>query len=379
MSGESPRLNPHIANAPVYTAGTRAEDVARRYGVEHVVKLASNESPLGPSPKAMEAISAAIAGLHRYPPVADDELRERIACRLGIGITPDHVACGNGGSDVLGMIAQGFLDVGDEAIICPPTFPLYEILIRRRGARPVLCDLVRSGAGYCYDVGSIVGKVTHATRIIFICSPVNPTGTTISRKDLHELLRGVPGRVVVVFDESYRDFAERGTNADPIEHVQKGRPVIAVRSFSKSHGLAGLRVGYAIARPDLAEYLRRLRVPFQMGSLAIAGALAALDDDEHVERTRALVQAERQWLLAELSRRTLDPLASQANFLVFRPGFDPEVVYERLLRRGVVVRPAKAFYMPEHIRVSTGTRAENERFVAALDEVLAELAREAGR
>ena len=333
--------------------------------------MASNENALGPSPKAVEAIAAALSGLNRYPRVADDQLRERLAAGLGPGIGPEHIATSNGGSEMLALIALGFIEEGDETIFCPPTFPLYEILTRRRGGQPVRVDLTPE---YGYDVEAILEAITPRTRLICICSPNNPTGTIITRSQADHLMANVPDQVVVVFDEAYLDFVDRDDHVDTLEYVRRGQYVIAVRTLSKSHGLAGLRVGYAVAHPELAGYLWRCRLPFHLGALTLAGAMAALEDTQHVARTRAMVIEGRRWLHQQLTEMGLSPIPSQSNFITFRPGYNPQKVYELLMRRGVVVRPAGFFYMPDCVRVTVGTRRENERFVAALKEVLDELA-----
>ncbi len=371
MSCDRVIFHPSIAAAPEYCAGTSIEEAARRCGAAEIVKLASNENPLGPSRRAVAAIRAAVAQLHRYPPLSDEALRGRLAGGEGAGFGPEHVVCGNGGTDLLALVADAFLNPGDEAIVCPPTFPLYEILVSRRGARAVRCDL--RTPGFAYDAERILRAVTPATRVLFLCSPVNPTGTLLTAAQAELVMAELPDRVVTVFDESYRDFVDDPAAADGRVWVRAGRPVLAVRSLSKSMGLAGLRFGWGIAPPQLAGYLRRMRNPFASGSLALAGAIAALEDRAHLERTRRLVLRERSWLFRALEARGLAPVPSQANFILFRPGLPPETVYERLLERGVVVRPAAFFQQPEAIRVSLGTRAQNRRFLAALDEVLAEI------
>lgn len=368
---DKPHLNPHIAAAPVYTAGTSAEEVAAQYGVTDVIKMSSNENALGPSPRAEAAIRETLPTLNRYPRVADDLLRERLARLLGPGIAPEHIATGNGGSELLAMIARGFIfEDGDEAILCPPTFPMYEIFVRRQGGMPVSVDLT---SDFQYDPDAILNAITPRTRLIFICTPNNPTGTIMTRAQADRLMAGVPDRVVVVFDEAYVDFVDLDDHVDALQYVRGGRYVIVVRTLSKSHGLAGLRVGYAAAHPELAEYLWRTRIPFHLGSLALAGAMAAAEDTDHVARSREMVLAGRQWLYQQLTGLGLFTIPSQSNFVTFRPEYNPQLVYEYLLRRGVVVRPAGFFYMPDWVRVTIGTQEQNERFISALKEVLAEL------
>ncbi|MFQ5594616.1 MAG: histidinol-phosphate transaminase [Anaerolineae bacterium] len=369
---DKPHLNPHIAAAPVYTAGTSAEEVAAQYGVTDVVKMSSNENALGPSPKAVAAIHETVPTLNRYPRVADDLLRERLARLAGAGIAPEHIATGNGGSELLAMIVRGFIfEDGDEAILCPPTFPMYEIFVRRQGGQPVCVDLTPD---FQYDVDAILNAITPRTRLIFICTPNNPTGTILTRAQADRLMAGVPDRVVVVFDEAYVDFVDLDDHVDALRYVRGGRYVIVVRTLSKSHGLAGLRVGYAVAHPELAEYLWRTRMPFHLGALALAGAMAATEDTDHVARSREMVLSGREWLYQQLTDLGLFAIPSQANFLIFRPEYDPQLVYDHLLRHGIVVRPAGFFYMPDFVRVTVGTQEQNERFITALKEVLDELA-----
>ncbi len=368
MFAERPVLNSALAAAPVYAAGTSVEEAVRKSGLQDIVKLASNESPLGPSPRAVAAVRACLRTLHRYPVAGDDALRARIARQVGGGIGPENVAVANGGTEVLSLIAQGFLAPGDEAIFCPPTFPLYEIFTRRRGATAVACPLRMPGGAY--DVDAILRAVGPATRVLFLCSPVNPTGTLLTRDGADRLLRGLPQRVVTVFDESYRDFVDDTEAAESLPYVRAGRTVLSVRSFSKSYGLAGLRVGYALAPEDLARYLERGRNPFHVSAPALAGALAALDDERYLDRVRRIVRAERRRMVCELDHRGLAPLPSQANFVFFRPGCPPDLLYQELLARGIVIRPTSFFYVPDGVRVTVGTRAHNTRFLAALDEVL---------
>lgn len=368
MSPHHLRFSPHLLSVPDYRSGTTLEDAARRSGIADVVKLCSNENVLGPSRRAVAAIRTAARSLHLYPPPTDEGLRERLARMEGKGHTADDIVCGHGASDVLGMIGEAFLEAGDEAILCPPTFPLYGIVIARRGARAVRVPLV--GPRFEYDVEGILGAVTPSTRLVFLCSPVNPTGTILSADGAARLMDRLPRHVLAVFDESYRDFVDDPGANDARVFVRAGLPALALRSMSKSWGLAGLRVGWGLASAEVAGYLRRLRGPFALGSLAIAGASAAVDDLAHVARTRRLVIRERAWLVRELARRGLDPIPSQANFVLFQPGRPPETVYGQLVDRGVVVRPAAFFDRPESIRVTVGTRAQNRRFLDALDFVL---------
>lgn len=367
-------FDPNIAAAPLYVAGSAIEEIQRRYGLQEVIKLASNENPLGPSPKALAAIERALPDLFRYPVVADDELRAALAAHDGL--SPENVVTGNGATELLDMIVRGFVRAGDEVIVSRPTFPMVDILTRRAGGKVIYADLrSHPRPSFSYDPEAVLAAVSARTRLIYICTPNNPTGTAVSQTQAHTLLNGLERtaapQALVVLDESYRDFADAPWDAT--DDVREGRDLIAVRSFSKSRGLAGLRVGYAFARREIAEYLQRLRLPFHLGVAALRGALAALDDAEHVARSRALVLAERPWLEAQLAELDLPYIPSQANFICFRPPFPPDRVFERLLRLGVIIRPLSFFYMPDWMRVTVGTHAQNERFIAALRTVLEEL------
>lgn len=363
-------FDPNIAAAPLYVAGSAIEEIQRRYGLQEVIKLASNENPLGPSPKALAAIERALPDLFRYPAVADDELRAALAAR--VALSPENVTTGNGATELLDMIVRGFVRPGDEVILSRPTFPMVDILTQRAGGRVVYADL---STAFTYDPDVVLAAVSARTRLIYICTPNNPTGTVVTGLQVQALLSGLERtaapQAIVVVDESYRDFAD--VPWDAIALVREGRNLIDVRSFSKSWGLAGLRVGYAFARREIAEYLQRLRLPFHLGVAALRGALAALEDTDHVARSRALVLAERPWLEAQLAELDLPYVPSQANFVCFRPPFPADLVFQQLLRLGVIIRPLSLFYLPDWMRVTVGTHSENERFIAALRTVLEEL------
>jgi histidinol-phosphate aminotransferase len=364
------RLDPNILSAPLYTAGTRIETVQEQYGLRDLVKLASNENPLGPSPKAMAAIQEALPGLARYPPVDPFPLRQALAAGIDPELGGDNLVTGHGATEILAMIALGFLKAGDEAIICRPTFPMYEIMTRRQGAIPVWADL---DADFGYSVDRILGAVSDRTRLIFLCIPNNPTGTVMRPTDADRLLNGMPPGVIVVFDQSYRLFATDVVLPDSVGYVRDGRNAIVLNSMSKAYGLAGLRFGYAISSTEIACYLRRLQHPFHLGELVLNGARAALDDDEYMRRAQALIAAERCWLQARLDELQVFYIPSQGNFIALKPGHPADLVYEWMLRKGVIIRPLGLFYMPDFIRVSIGTHRENERFLEALTSTLAEL------
>jgi histidinol-phosphate aminotransferase len=364
-------LNPYLAAAPVYVGGDSIEEIKKAYALEDVIKLASNESPLGPSPLAIEAMQQAAAGLNRYPPMGDESLRAALAEAIGRDMTPNHFVTGNGGCDVLTMMAASFLNEGDECIICRPTFPVYEITAQRVGATIVYADL--DPDYFTYDVEAILAAVTEQTRLIYICNPNNPTGTTITTEQMETLVNNAPPHVLIIADEVYHHFATTDDYPDTLEYVRQDKNVAVLHSFSKAYGLAGLRLGYAIAPPEIAQYLSRARESFHLNQLAFAGGLAALQDQAHLEKTVALVLSGRSWLTEQLTHLDVQVWPSQSNFILFKPPFSPSIVSERLLQHGVIVRPMTQFYLPTHLRVTVGLPAENERFIAALKEVLAEL------
>lgn len=366
------KLNPCIAAAQLYVAGTSIEEVQRKYCLAEVIKQASNENALGPSPLAVKAIQETLLNIHRYPPVADDELRAKLARVLTNGdLSAECFITGNGSCDVLCMITRAFIcEKGDEAIICPPTFELYQIVVKICGGN---CVFVNLKDDFTYDLSRVLGSITDRTRLIFLCNPNNPTGTVLDPAELDGFLAEVPPCVLVVIDEAYREYVDPELLPDTLAYIREGRNVVSVRTFSKVYGLAGLRIGYGIAYEELAQYIRRLRVPFHINAVSLRGAIAALDDQEHVERSVQHNRVEREFLYAGLDELELSYARSQANFILVRPGYDPQLIYERLLEKGVIIRPMAAFGAPDCFRVTVGTRAENERFLQALGEVMSAL------
>ncbi len=365
------KFNPNVAAAPVYVGGASIESIQKEYGLEEVIKIASNESPIGPSPLAVEAIQQAAATLNRYPPMGDDDLRAALAETIGQGMEAANFFTGNGGCDILSMIATGFLSPGDESIICRPTFPVYEISARRAGSNMVYADL--DPDHFSYDVESILAAVSERTRLIYICSPNNPTGSTIRAEQMESLVNNAPPHVLIVADEVYHHFATTDDFPNSLAYVRQAKNLVIIHSFSKAFGLAGLRLGYGIAPVEIAQYLSRARLPFHLNQIIFAAGLAGLRDKAHLKKVVALVLAGRDWLYEALTGLGIQAWPGQANFILFKPPYPPAEVSERLLRRGVIVRPMNQFYLPTHMRVTVGLPEENERFIAALGEVLAEM------
>ena len=363
-----PTPNPYLLQVPLYIAGKSPEEAREALGLNDVLKLASNENPLGPSPMAVAALQGALAEAHRYPGIAERDLRRRLAIHLGRGLSENHFIIGNGATDVLRMIAQTFIFGGGETVACRVSFPLFGLLPTMFGGKPILIDPAED---YSIDLNGVLGAVTQDTRIVWLCSPNNPTGIVLTARSVEALLAELPQGVVVVMDESYCDYVDDPSAVDAIEHVRRGSNLIAVRSFSKSAGLANLRVGYGIARPELIEYLMHAVLPFNSGAPAIQAASASLDDLDYHSQSRQLIQEERAFLFRALTGLGLRAIASQANFVlaVGVPG-GGQWLADQLLRTGVIVRPMGAFGLPDAIRVSVGRREQTERFLAALKGIL---------
>ncbi|MFP4571695.1 MAG: histidinol-phosphate transaminase [Desulfobacterales bacterium] len=347
-----------------YKPGKPIEELEREYGVSDSIKLASNENPLGPSPKAVAAMSDSMAKLHRYPDGNGYYLMERLAQRLGV--KQANIVLGNGSDEIIGMLTRALLKAGDEAIMTSPSFLMYEIMVRSAGASPVFVPLKSLFA----DLDAMAGQINDKTRIIFLNNPVNPTGTIITKNDFTAFMQKVPDHVAVVIDEAYIEFASDPDCLDGLAYATGERAVVVLRTFSKAYGLAGIRIGYGVMPGELAGILHRVRQPFNANALAQAGALAALDDTEFLEKTVSLVRGELEFLYAGLEHLGVNYFPSEANFFLIDVGCDAEVFFEEMLRRGVIVRSMASYGYPEYIRINAGTREENRRFLEAFESVL---------
>lgn len=357
------RLDPHIATAPGFRS--RAAFPAERRAGKELVRLDANENPLGPSPKALVAIRQSLSALHLYPPLGDRAFRELLAERVGEGLDAEHFVTAHGVSDLLALAALAFLDEGDEAIHCPPTYPVFRQVASRQGA--VVIDVPREPEGYSYDVDAILRALTERTRLIYICNPNNPTGNALTKTQMARLVDGIPEHVLLISDECYHHYRERLNGPDTLGWVRRSKNVLVLHSFSKAYGLAGLRCGYGVLRADLADYLARMRGPFYLGSLTLAAASAALDDSEHVARGVEIVLRGRRRLYRDLAAAGEAVWPSEANFLLFQPRRGAaEEVAKRLQENGVLVRRMTSFGLPDHLRVTVGLPEQNDRFLAAL-------------
>jgi histidinol-phosphate aminotransferase len=356
--------SPYLEGVVPYSPGKPVEEVERELGIAGAIKLASNENPLGPSPLALRALREALAESHRYPDGGGYYVKRRLAAKLGV--SPECLILGNGCNEILDLVARCFLLPGDEVVIADPAFVIYGMVAHLQGCRRVLVPLKQ----WTHDLEAMANAVTPRTKMVFVGNPNNPTGTVVTPEALTAFMESVPGDVIVVLDEAYIEYVPPNLVPDSLGYVRNGRWAIVLRTFSKIYGLAGLRIGYGVAPPALVELLDRLRAPFNVNALAQRAALAALDDDEHVFRTRAVTEEGRRYLSSELARLGLQCPPSAANFLLVDVRRDGAVVADALLREGVIVRPLGGPALATHIRVSIGTQRENERFLVALQRVL---------
>ena len=357
--------NPQLRDITVYEAGKAIEETARELGIDPgaIIKLASNENPLGPSPKAVHAMRAALENAHLYPDGRGFYLCKAIAARLSVA--PENVILGNGSNEVLEFLGHAFLDAErqDEVIASEYAFVVYKLIATSFGARMIEVP----SPGYEQDLEAMLEAVTPKTRLIFIPNPNNPTGTLISQRAIDSFVSRVPEHVMVVFDEAYFEFLD--DPPDTLRFVREGRNVIVLRTFSKIHGLAGLRIGYAVARPDVIDVLHRTRQPFNVNSIAQAGALAALEDDAHLRETKRVIDEGRAYLQEQFAEMRIPFVPAVANFVMVNVG-DGCAVFEKLLRRKIIVRPLKGYGLPEWVRISVGTMEQSRELIAALKDMM---------
>lgn len=350
---------PYIRSISPYQPGKPITELAREMGlpVERIVKLASNENPLGMSPKAKAALVRAIDSLERYPD--DFVLKQAIAGHLALGM--ERIVLGNGSNDVLDIVARVFLAPGRSAVFSQHAFAVYPLATLTAGAEP----LAVAARDFGHDLAAMRAAIRPDTRIVWIANPNNPTGTFLPHDEVLAFLSSVPQDVVVVLDEAYNEYLPPEERADTAAWLADFPNLVITRTFSKIYGLAGLRVGYALTSAAIADLMNRVRQPFNCNNLALAAAAAALDDHEFVERSYALNRAGMAQLTEGLNRLGYDHIPSRGNFVAFRAG-DAAAINQKLLREGVIVRPIAGYGMPEWLRVTIGTEAENARFLAAL-------------
>lgn len=356
--------HPWLKDLVAYDPGKPIEETARELGLDpkSIIKLASNENPLGPSPKAVEAMRDALAKSHLYPDGGGYQLRGAIAEEFGLG--REHIILGNGSNEIIELIGHAFLSPGDNIIAAEHAFVVYKLMATLFGADTIEVP----DPGFVHDLDAMAAAVTPQTRKIFIANPNNPTGTLVDQDAIDRFMGKIPAHVTVIFDEAYYEFLD--TPPDTLKYVREGRNVIIMRTFSKIQGLAGLRIGYGIGNPELIGVLQKVRQPFNANAIAQAGAVAGLLDKEHQRRTKENNDSGREYLQTQFADLGLEYVPSFANFVLVKVG-DGDQVFSEMLKQGVIVRAMRGYKLPEWVRISVGTPDQNQRCIRVLRGVLA--------
>ena len=350
------KIKPYIPGKPI-------EEHKRELCLKSAIKLASNENALGPSVKAVQAIKAAVGQINRYPDGDCFYLKKKLARKLKL--RPENLVFGCGSDEIIILAIRAFVEPSDEVVIADPTFLIYQLASAICGAKTKLVPL----KDFRYDLRAMKKAISPKTKMVFIANPDNPCGTYVSKKEVAEFMRGLPKKVIVYFDEAYYELVVKKDFPDTLKYLNS-RNVIVARTFSKAYGLSGLRIGYGIAKPEIIDYLNRVREPFNVNSLAQVGALAALDDAAHLRRTRKLLGEGKAYLYKNLQKLRLSFVKSATNFILINAGQQAQGIYRKLLKKGVIVRNMRAWGMNNFIRVTVGTMPENRRFIKALKEII---------
>jgi histidinol-phosphate aminotransferase len=357
----------YIRAIAAYQPGKPISELERELGISGIVKLASNENPLGCSPLAVAAMHEAIKTIALYPDGNGFELKDALFKRYGVG--HERMVLGNGSNDMLELAARAFLTVGDKALYSDHAFAVYPLATQAVGATGVSVPAINFG----HDLKAMLkAAVEHQVKLVFVANPNNPTGTFLSAEELLEFLRALPPRILVVLDEAYNEYLPAEHRYDSVGWLKDFPNLIISRTFSKAYGLAGLRVGYAFANAQVADMMNRVRQPFNVNSLAQAAAVAALQDEDFVRQTHALNQRGMKQITQGLSKLGLEFIPSYGNFISFKIGNGVKM-YRRMLELGVIVRPVASYNMPDYLRVSIGLESENEKFLSVLKQVLGEI------
>ena len=353
-------VSENIKSLIPYVPGKPIDELERELGISGSIKLASNENPLGPSPKAVTAVRKALEGLNRYPDGSGFHLSRALAGKYGVD--PDRIILGNGSNELIELVVRTYVQPGDEVISADPSFVVYRMITQAAGGSNVIvpCREMR------HDLDAMAERITAKTRIVFIANPNNPTGTMNNKNEMDRFMNRVPDQVLVAVDEAYFEYVTHADYPDSLDYLKDGRNVLALRTFSKIYGLAGLRIGYGITQPDIAELMNKVRQPFNTNSLGQLGALAALADRKHVEKSVALNNEGKQFLYQSFQRLGVSYLPTETNFVMFETRFDGREVYGALLKQGVIIRSMGGM----RLRVTIGLPEENKRFVSELEKIL---------
>jgi histidinol-phosphate aminotransferase len=353
----------YIRSLIPYEPGKPIEEVEREYGIANSVKLASNENPLGPSPKALAAIRANLEELHLYPDGDCFYLKNGLARKLGV--LPEQVIFGNGSNEIIELAARTFMRAGDEAVMAEQAFVVYQLIVQAVGAKSKQVPL----RDYTHDLSAIAEAISPQTRVVFLANPNNPTGTIFRRDEWERFLAKLSRDVLLIVDEAYFEYVQDAGYPDSLKYHQPDRAILTLRTFSKLYGLAGLRIGYGVGPKELIAMMQRVRQPFNVNAPAQWAALAALDDSDHVKRSLAVNRQGLEYLQSEFKKLGLPFVPSHGNFILVRVGKGQEV-FKQLLSQGVIVRPMGGYKFPEHVRVTVGTMDENRKFIEALEKVM---------
>lgn len=364
MPDYSKLIRPEISTLTKYVPGKPIEEVQREYGLTEVVKLASNENPLGPSPKARAAVAEMLDELHLYPDGSSLKLRSAIASKYGVDVA--QVAVGSGLDEILRLIGQTFLNRGEEAVMADLTFSVYSHSVKLMGGQCVVVPL----KDYTHDLSGMAKAITENTKLVFIANPNNPTGTIVTKQQLDDFMSKVPKDVIVVLDEAYCEYVEDPDYPNGLDYLRAGHTVLVLRTFSKIYGLAALRLGYVMGPRPLIEAIHLMRPVFNANALAQSACIAALQDDEHVRRTREVNRTGKEYLMRQFSNMGLTAVPSHTNFIYVDVGMDGRQIFVELQKRGIIVRPMGH---PTFVRITIGTPEQNRKLVAALREVLGEV------
>ncbi|MGB0204892.1 MAG: histidinol-phosphate transaminase [Neptuniibacter sp.] len=355
---------PGVQDLHPYLPGKPPEELERELGLTDVVKLASNENPLGPSPAALAAIESSLAGISFYPDSGGYRLKQALSAKYSVA--PEQVTLGNGSNDVLELVARAYLRPEDEVIYSEYAFVVYSIVTQACGAKAV----VTPAKDWGHDLDAMFEALTARTRLIFLANPNNPTGTWVTTDQLTDFLDKIPESVLVVLDEAYIEYVQESDYPEGLQLVKRYPNLVVTRTFSKAYGLAGLRAGFAVSNEQIANVLSRVRQPFNMNNLALSAAEAALVDDEHISKSVQVNSDGMAVYKSELPKIGLEFIPSIGNFITVDFKTDAQPIYQTLLEQGVIVRPLANYGMPHHLRISIGTKSENERCLSALAEVM---------
>jgi histidinol-phosphate aminotransferase len=361
-----PKIKPRKALEGImpYKPGKPVGEVQREFGLDEIVKLASNENSLGPSPKALEAIREMLSGIHQYPEGSGYYFVRALSDKYGFGV--EQFVLGNGANDLIELVVKAFVETDENVVYGFPSFIMYEIAVKMMDAE---CRRVPL-KDYNMDLEAMSDAVDGKTKVVFIANPNNPTGTIVTRKELDDFIARTPDDVLVVLDEAYNDFVDDPDYPESLDYVREGKTVMVMRSLSKTYGLAGLRLGWAVADSEIIEPIQKIRQPFNVNIVVQAAGTAALADDDHLLKSREMIIEGRDYLYKELDKLGLDYVKSQANFVLIDFGVDVTELNLMLLKKGIVIRPMAGWGLTQSARVTVGTMEENEKFIQVLNEVL---------